>query len=94
MRRSLLITSVACVLGGCATAKERPATLTTPTNVAEDGPELYFVDGREVNRAEATALPRHRIASIEVIKGSEATARYGARGQHGVIEITTKQPRS
>jgi outer membrane receptor protein involved in Fe transport len=87
MRRLLLITSLCCVMGGCATAKE-PA----PVNVdAVSGLELYFIDGRETSRADVEKLPRDRIESIEVIKGKAAIA-YGAEAR-GVIMVTTKRPR-
>jgi outer membrane receptor protein involved in Fe transport len=88
MRRLLLITSLSCVMGGCATAKE-PA----PVNVdAVAGLELYVIDGREVSRADVEKLPRDRIERIEVIKGKAAIA-YGADARGGVIMVTTKRPR-
>lgn len=39
-------------------------------------------------------LNPHDIASIDVLKGSAASALYGSRGQNGVIMITTKSGRA
>lgn len=56
-------------------------------------PPLIFVDGERVTGPTAPVLDDlapDDIASIEVMKGAEATARYGEEGRDGVILITRK----
>lgn len=50
---------------------------------------LMIVDGVVVTTGVSDIDPKS-IASIEVLKGSAAVATYGARAQHGVIQIRTK----
>ncbi len=55
----------------------------------EDNPEaLIVVDGEIINRENFKA---ENVININVLKGDQATALYGARGINGVIIITTKQ---
>ena len=49
---------------------------------------LYVLDGIVVSTID-TISPAS-IASISVIKDEKAIAKYGQKGKHGVIEITTK----
>ena len=49
---------------------------------------LYVLDGVVVSTID-TISPAS-IASISVIKDEKAIAKYGQKGKHGVIEITTK----
>ncbi len=50
----------------------------------------YLVDGEPATCRSAMALPRSRIASIEVLKGA-AASRHPASGAEGVILIQTKR---
>jgi TonB-linked SusC/RagA family outer membrane protein len=50
---------------------------------------LYVVDG--VIGVDATTLNPNDIESIEVLKDASSTAIYGARGNNGVIMVTTKR---
>ena len=56
---------------------------------------LYIVDGVRVGRhGDKLALLDHvSVGTVEVLKGAEAVARYGAEGAAGVIIVTT-QPRT
>jgi TonB-dependent SusC/RagA subfamily outer membrane receptor len=51
---------------------------------------LVFVDGKEVAMELVRSMDAKTIASIEVLKGSAARARYGDRALGGVIFIETK----
>jgi TonB-dependent SusC/RagA subfamily outer membrane receptor len=52
---------------------------------------LYVIDGVALPLGQGPAdLEPKDIESITVWKGAEATARYGAQGANGVVEITTK----
>jgi TonB-dependent SusC/RagA subfamily outer membrane receptor len=64
------------------------------------GAPLYVVNGRVVppppGRRSADGPPdglppAEQIERVDVLKGEQATRKYGARGRSGVVEITTKQ---
>jgi TonB family protein len=61
-----------------------------------DGPQpLYVVDGSIISEAELEKINPDAIESITVLKAKSetvnpATDKYGEKGMHGVIEITTK----
>ena len=52
---------------------------------------LYVVDGKVSENNPLDNLKKEDIVSINVLKGNEATAIYGARGSNGVVIITTKK---
>jgi TonB-dependent SusC/RagA subfamily outer membrane receptor len=59
---------------------------------------LYVIDGeailpknKESNLASIRNLTPQDIASISILKGNNATDKYGENGKEGVIEITTKK---
>lgn len=54
-----------------------------------DKEPLLFIDGKKSNRKEVKKLDPSAIKSINVIKGTEATKKYGKKAKDGVIEITT-----
>jgi hypothetical protein len=51
---------------------------------------IYLVDGKPATCASAMAVPRNRIASVEVLKGAAAALHTGSTGD-GVILIQTKR---
>lgn len=55
---------------------------------------LYVIDGRRVGRnysQVASIVPVAEIATVRVVKGVEASSKYGLEGGNGAIEITTKK---
>lgn len=72
--------------GGNATVQLRGAS-TKNTN----SEPLFVVDGSPVNKNNFKALKPDDIASINVIKDTNAIAIYGNRGANGVVVITTKK---
>ncbi|UAM98458.1 carboxypeptidase-like regulatory domain-containing protein [Polaribacter litorisediminis] len=56
-------------------------------SILGNGKPLYIVDGVSVDKFN---LSENEIAQISVLKNTEATAIYGAKGANGVIIITTK----
>ncbi|GAA4413448.1 M56 family metallopeptidase [Nibrella viscosa] len=56
-------------------------------------PALFIVDGKELPKGTdlKDKLDPNKIESINVLKGEQAKALYGAKGQGGVIIITTKK---
>ncbi|MDO4229535.1 MAG: TonB-dependent receptor plug domain-containing protein [Capnocytophaga sp.] len=56
-----------------------------------NGPEpLYVIDGKEVVSNELRKFSPDNIESVNVLKSSEATKKYGEKGKNGVVEIQTK----
>ena len=51
---------------------------------------LYIIDGKIISGEVSLNLDPNNILSTSILKGSAATSLYGARGENGVIIITTK----
>jgi len=69
--------------GAVAGVQIRGAAAPSPNNQP-----LYVVDG-EIQQ-DIGSLDPHDIASMQILKGAEATALYGAQGANGVVVVTTK----
>jgi hypothetical protein len=52
---------------------------------------LYMLDGKEISREDMKSISPEKIQSMSVLKGENATGKYGDKGKNGVIEIKTKQ---
>ena len=52
---------------------------------------LYVLDGKILNKKEADKLDPSSIQQINVLKGKDATDKYGDKGKNGVVEITLKK---
>jgi TonB-dependent SusC/RagA subfamily outer membrane receptor len=55
---------------------------------------LYVVNGVEYSRRKIKKINTHNIQKISVVKGPDAVALYGVRGEFGVILIELKKKRS
>jgi len=71
---------------------DRGKTSVTWTPADSTAVPLYVVDGRVTSASAATAINRADIASVTVVKGSEAIATYGAGARNGVVVITLVRP--
>ncbi|MEP6627872.1 MAG: N-acetylmuramoyl-L-alanine amidase, partial [Ginsengibacter sp.] len=67
-----------------------PAPPVPPAPPALPPNALYVVDGNITSVVQAKKIDPNNIASINVLKGESATAKYGEKGKNGVIEITNK----
>ncbi|WP_282135543.1 M56 family metallopeptidase [Seonamhaeicola maritimus] len=57
----------------------------------EDGKDpLFIVDGKEVDKDKIEGIDSDKIKTVFVLKGEQATEKYGDKGKDGVIIITTK----
>jgi TonB-dependent SusC/RagA subfamily outer membrane receptor len=105
----LLLGSAACAHDGIltpgiapepATAELAVATAPAPTryrincsgSISADVTPLYVGNG--VIRDDPAAIAAGDIERIQVLRGSEAAALYGARGANGVVLITTRAGRA
>jgi TonB family protein len=52
---------------------------------------LYIIDGEIKSKDELAKISPNDIESINVLKDTSATAKYGDKGKNGVIEITMKK---
>lgn len=57
-----------------------------------DGKEpLIIVDGKEMSKKEFEKIKPDNIEKVEVLKGENATKKYGKKAKDGVIVVTTKK---
>ena len=71
----------------------KPTFKFTPTNsISENISEvpLYILEGKEVSSEIIEAINPDQMHAINVLKGSNATEKYGSKGKNGVVEITLK----
>lgn len=61
-------------------------------SLSSDADALYVVDGVVVG--DPSVVDPDDIASVNVLKGPNATAIYGQRGENGVVQITTKSAKA
>ncbi|WP_299395735.1 hypothetical protein [uncultured Gelidibacter sp.] len=52
---------------------------------------LYILEGKEITKTEMEAISPDDIESVAVLKDKAATAKYGTKGENGVIIIKTKK---
>jgi len=59
--------------------------------ITNDKEPLYILDGKEISKEEMKEIKPENIESVEVLKDTNATEKYGKKGKDGVIIITTKK---
>ena len=62
-----------------------------PAPVQASAPSLYFLDGQPSTQQAINALNRRTIASVNVVKGLEATRIFGDGATGGVMVVVTKR---
>ncbi|AII52104.1 TonB-dependent receptor plug domain-containing protein [Hymenobacter sp. APR13] len=62
-----------------------------PAPVQASAPSLYFLDGQPSTQQAINELNRRTIASVNVVKGSEATRIFGEGATGGVMVVVTKR---
>jgi TonB family protein len=65
-----------------------------PFGFDSKNPPIYFLDGVLIDKAKMDAIIPEEIQSVNVLKGEDATKRFGEKGKNGVIEITMKKSHS
>jgi len=84
---------VKVVQGSGAPGDRLSIQLRGPSSISGSQEPLVVMDG-VITSGGLEDLDPYDVERIEVLKGSAASAVYGARGHSGVIEITTKRPTS
>lgn len=52
---------------------------------------IFYLDGKEITTEEMNNIKPNDIESINVLKGGNATKKYGEKAKDGVVEITLKK---
>lgn len=82
------ITADKVVVGNPDQKKEKPSTLVLKKG--ESSP-VYVLDGVVVESQEIELVDPSDIESIHVLKGENATSKYGEKAKHGAVEIKIKK---
>jgi beta-lactamase regulating signal transducer with metallopeptidase domain len=73
--------------GKVIVVKREKTTMTTQNDLPDD--IIYVLDGKFIKKKEFDNLDKELIKKINVLKGDKAMAKYGKKGEFGVIEIYT-----
>ena len=69
---------------------QKPST--APTGKSDPVMPIYLVDGVETPYAKVVKINTALIASMDVYKGPEAIAKFGAKYKHGIVLVKLKKP--
>lgn len=87
------VVEVRTVEAGDTTKSKSPRVLLRGLRSTDSSP-FYVVDGKVVGNLDDIVTNADEIGSISVLKGENATKKYGPRAKNGVIEIRTKSDTS
>jgi hypothetical protein len=90
MKKLLFISLLACLTHVGITQNTKLKS--THTNDAKGDPNLpiYMVNGVETPYAKVVKINSALIASMEVYKGPDAIAKFGAKYKHGLVLVKLK----
>ena len=63
-----------------------------PTGKSDPAMPIYLVDGVETPYAKVVKINTALIASMDVYKGPDAIAKFGAKYKHGIVLVKLKKP--
>jgi hypothetical protein len=63
-----------------------------PTGKSDPAMPIYLVDGVETPYAKVVKINTALIASMDVFKGPDAIAKFGAKYKHGIVLVKLKKP--
>ena len=69
---------------------QKPST--APTGKSDPVMPIYLVDGVETPYAKVVKINTTLIASMDVYKGPDAIAKFGAKYKHGIVLVKLKKP--
>ncbi|WP_394747670.1 M56 family metallopeptidase [Spongiimicrobium salis] len=64
------------------------------TDEVQETTPLYVVNGKVTKKEDIASIPTYQIVSINVLKGKNASKKYGDKGKDGVVEITIDTDRT
>ena len=68
-----------------------PPTKIKIDSIDSKNPPLYVVDGVITDRRRASYFLEVGVESVSVLKGKQATDKYGEKGKNGVVLLTSKK---
>jgi hypothetical protein len=71
-------------------AAQKPST--APTGKSDPIMPVYLVDGVETPYTKVVKINTALIASMDVFKGPDAIAKFGAKYKHGIVLVKLKKP--
>jgi hypothetical protein len=72
-------------------AAQKPSN--APTGKSDPVMPIYLVDGVETPYAKVVKINTALIASMDVYKGPDAIAKFGAKYKHGIVLVKLKKPK-
>lgn len=73
-----------------ALTAQKPSS--APTGKSDPVMPVYLVDGVETPYAKVVKINTTLIASMDVYKGPDAIAKFGAKYKHGIVLVKLKKP--
>ncbi|UQB70124.1 hypothetical protein [Epilithonimonas zeae] len=62
-----------------------------PLFINEKNLPLYIVEGKMITNKQFQQIDPNNIKNLKVLKGKDATSKYGAKGKNGAVMITLKR---
>lgn len=71
--------------------QDTPLRLGKPLYINEKNLPLYVLEGKMITNKQFQQIDPNNIKNLKVLKGKDATSKYGAKGKNGVVMITLKR---
>ena len=62
-----------------------------PLSINEKNLPLYIVEGKTITNKQFQQIDTNAIKDLKVLKGKDATSKYGAKGKNGVVIVSLKR---
>jgi len=83
-----IVTVILCSLFTLVVTAQKPSS--APTGKSDPVMPVYLVDGVETPYAKVVKINTALIASMDVYKGPDAIAKFGAKYKHGIVLVKLK----
>jgi len=71
--------------------QDTPLRLGKPLYINENNLPLYVLEGKMITNKQFQQIDPNNIKNLKVLKGKDATSKYGAKGKNGTVMITLKR---
>lgn len=68
-----------------------PIRLGAPLYINENNLPLYVLEGKMITNKQFQQIDANDIKDLKVLKGKDATSKYGAKGKNGVVIVSLKK---
>jgi hypothetical protein len=83
-----IVTVILCSMFTLVVTAQKPSS--APTGKSDPVMPVYLVDGVETPYAKVVKINTALIASMDVYKGPDAIAKFGAKYKHGIVLVKLK----